>query len=240
MRYNLQTGKGQAPIWDLSPASTGHQKLECELHPVEAHKASIKMAYILVFKQKLNGFDVINRFNYEDDGIPTRITAGQIADQVVADWTTHLVPFLSAQWSLEEVTWTHTNAPVSQPAETLSVTALPLVGAATGFSTANQVAMYVRSKTIDGPPFAGGAYLGGWNSSLVGSDGLINQNRLDAAKDFMDAIMTVAAVSIGNVARVIVSGGTDTVTKGTEALVNVNLPSARPSTLDKRRIGRGS
>lgn len=198
------------------------------------------MAYTLVFKQKLNGNDVINRFHYEDDGQPNRINAGQIADQVVAEWVAHLVPFLTPQWQMTEVTWTHTNAPVSQPAETLSVSALPITGAASGFSTANQVALYLRSKTIDGPPFAGGAYLGGWNSSLVGPDGFILQNRLDAAQAFGDAIQTVVAVGIGNVARVIVSGGTDTVLKGTEALVNVNVPSQRPSTLDKRRIGRGS
>lgn len=198
------------------------------------------MTYKFIFKQKLHGFDIVNVFNYEDDGIPTAITAGQLCQQIVDEWDTELVPFLAPQWSMVGVDWTHSNAPFGQPAQPLTLTGLPLVGAASGFAAANQVCMYINAKTIGGPPWRGGTYLGGWNSSLVGDDGLIAQNRADAALAFMESIKTLPAISIGNVARVIVSSKSKHIAPGTYALVESHEVQRIPSTMDKRRIGTGS
>lgn len=198
------------------------------------------MTYKFIFKQKLNGNDVVNVFNYEDDGVPTAITAGQLCQAIIDEWIAELVPFLAPNWSMESVLWTHSGAPFGQPAQPLTLNGVPFVGTASGFATANQVAMYVNAITIGGPPWRGGTYLGGWNSSLVGDDGLISQNRVDAALAFFDNIKTLPAVGIGNVARVIVSSKSKHIPAGTTALVNTHVVQRIPSTLDKRKIGTGS
>lgn len=198
------------------------------------------MAYKFIIKQKHLGQDVINVFCYEDDNAPNAINAGQIAQQIVDAWETELAPFMVPQWSLIGVDWTHTNALPGQPAQPLALNNIPVVGSAAGLPMPVQTAVYIKSQTIDGPPWRGGAYIGGWNSSLLGADGLVTQNRLDALQTFFDDIQTLPAVGLGNVARVIVSTNSKTVPAGTEALVATNTPNNNPSSLDKRRIGVGS
>lgn len=198
------------------------------------------MAYTIICNQKLMGQDVINVFSFEDDGAPNAITVEQLAQQVKDAWETELAPFLVPEWSLVSMDWTHTNALPGQPAQPIAVTGLPLVGLAAGTPMPAQTAVYVKSQTIGGPPWRGGAYMGGWNNSLLGSDGLVQQNRIDALQAFFDDIMTLSAAGMGAVARVIVSKNSDTVPAGTEALVNANVVNNNPTSLDKRRIGVGS
>lgn len=198
------------------------------------------MTYKFIFKQTLNANDIVNVFNYEQDGAANDITAGQLCQGIVDAWIAELVPFLAPNWSLDEVLWTHSGAPFGQPAQPLALNNLPVVGTASGSATANQVAVYVNARTINGPPWRGGTYVGGWNSSLVGADGLIQQNRADAALAFFEAIKTLPAVGIGNVARVIVSTNSKHIPAGTIALVNTHNVQRVPSTMDKRKIGAGS
>lgn len=198
------------------------------------------MTYKFIFKQKLLNQDVINVFCYEDDGSPNAINAGQICQQIVDEWALTLAPFMVPEWSLVGVDWTHSAALPGAPAQPLALNNLPVVGVAAGTPMPAQTAVYVKSTTVDGPPWRGGAYISGWNNSLLGSDGLVQQNRADALQIFFDEIMTLPAVGLGNVARVIESRNSKFVVAGTTAKVAVNTVNRNPSGLDKRRIGVGS
>ena len=198
------------------------------------------MSYKFVIKQQFLSQELNTVLCYEDDGIPTAETARQLCQAIVDKWETNLVPFLVPEWSTTSVEWTHTNALPGEPAQPLVITQLPLAGTAAGTPMPVQTAVYVAAKTIGGPPWRGGTYISGWNNSLLGQDGLVQQNRVDALLAFFDDIKTLPAISIGNVARVIVSYGSKTAPVGTAAPVQTNVVNRNPSHLDKRRIGVGS
>ncbi len=209
-------------------------------HGVVASNTVITMAYKFVLKQKLHSNVVNNVLFYEDDGAPNLINANQLVTQIVDAWIAHMQPNLASTLVFEGIDIYFTSNAPGTPGIPSEEARFPIAGSSTADASANQLALLLRSRCVDGPPWRGRLYLAGWPDGAIGADGLWQAGQLAAAKAYGDALQTLNAAGQGAVARVIYTQKAASYPVGSMGLVNANEGEAVPATQTRRRLGRGS
>lgn len=137
-------------------------------------------------KQVLNGEEILNTFHYQEAVGSAPIDPDEVAQKIAQSYATHLVPRLSDQWSLTEITYVDPDAGGGQPALPCDVPALPLVGAGAFPSMSNRSTCLINWKSNTTAPWKGRTNISGFGETAMENGNVFNQLIINDADAFAD------------------------------------------------------